>query len=266
MKLRTTALAARRVQQTFTVFRNGHHVLWDLTRRSPELKFQTRSGLTMFAPNVPGARFPVYETHGDDVYRLGDLLAGLGDAPVVLDIGSHIGSFAIALAAASPGAVVHAYEASPSTAKWLSRNVKANGYTERVHVHAEAVSNHHGSLSIVDNGQASAHNGLTAPTGSGAVVQVPCVTFAEALHRAGGHIDLVKLDAEGSEYDIILSSNPAHWRTVQQVVMEYHPVAGRSLDAIADFLERTGIDLVRQEPILQGLGSAWFSRRPEQPA
>jgi FkbM family methyltransferase len=260
MKLRTTALAARRVQQTFTVFRNGHQVLWDLTRRSPELRFRTRSGVTMFAPNVPGARFPVYETHGDDIYRLDELLADLGESPVALDIGSHIGSFAIAVAAARPGAVVHAYEASPSTAVWLSRNVEANGYTDRVVVHAEAVSSHHGSLAIVDNGQASAHNGLTAPAGSGAVVDVPCVTFAEALSAAGGHVDLVKLDAEGSEYDVILTSDPENWRTVKRVVMEYHPVAGRSLAELSDFLGDVGLSLVRQEPIVDGLGSAWFSR------
>ncbi|MET1062695.1 MAG: FkbM family methyltransferase [Aeromicrobium sp.] len=260
MTSRAIAYTARRIRQSYTHFDNGSHLLWNTLRRR-ELTFHTKSGLTIHTPGVDGARFPVYELHADDVYRMGDLLQGLRPNFVAVDIGAHIGSFTTAVCAAAPGATVHAYEASPSTATWLERNVAANHLQERVSVHRCAVSDHHGDLEIVDNGQASAHNGLTAPQGSGSVVSVPCVTFGDILAAADGVVDLVKSDAEGAEYGIILASDPADWSTVQRVVMEYHPVAGHTVEELIGFLADVGLDLVRREPADRpGLGNAWFSR------
>ncbi len=260
MGLRGAAYASRRVRQSFTHFDNGPRLLWD-TLRGREMTFRTRSGLTIHAPSVDGARFPVYEVTADDVYRLGELLAGLRPDPVVVDVGAHIGSFSTAVCAAVPRATVHAYEASRSTADWLERNVAANSLGDRLLVHRRAVSDHGGDLEIVDNGQASAHNGLTAPDGSGAVVSVPCVTFADIHADTGGTIDLVKIDAEGAEYGVILTSDPAHWSTVQRVVMEYHPVDGHELGDLVRFLDGVGLALVRHEPADRpGLGNAWFAR------
>ncbi|MBD8606992.1 FkbM family methyltransferase [Aeromicrobium sp. CFBP 8757] len=260
MGLRGAAYASRRIRQSFTHFDNGPQVLWD-TLRGREMTFRTRTGLTIHAPSVDGARFPVYEITADDVYRLDELLAGLRPDLVAVDIGAHIGSFSTAVCAAVPGATVHAYEASPSTAAWLERNVTANSLGDRLVVHRRAVSDHEGDLEIVDNGEASAHNGLTAPDGSGSVVSVPCVTFADIHAETGGTIDLVKSDAEGAEYGVILTSDPAHWATVQRVVMEYHPVDGYELDDLVRFLGAVGLDLVRHEPADRpGLGNAWFAR------
>ena len=260
MGRRGVSYAGRRLRQSFTHFENGPQLVWGMLR-SQEMTFRTRTGLTIHVPNVAGARFPVYEINADDVYRLDDLLAGLPDDLVAVDVGAHIGSFSTAVCARFPGATVHAYEASPSTADWLERNVAANGLGDRLHVHRRAVSDHEGEIEIIDNGQASAHNGLTAPDGSGGVVSVPCVTFADIHAATGGRIDLVKADAEGAEYGVILTSDPEHWRSVQRVVMEYHPVQGHTFAELVDFLASVGLDLVRDEPADRpGLGNAWFAR------
>lgn len=260
MPKRGVSWISRRVVQSFTHFENGPQVLWGLLR-GKEMTFRTRTGLTLHVPNVAGARFPVYEINADDVYRIGELLEGLDDDIVVVDIGAHIGSFSTAICAARPGATVHAFEASPSTADWLERNVAANQLEDRLHVHRRAVTDHQGTLEIIDNGQASAHNGLTAPEGSGVVVSVPCVTFADVHALTGGRIDLIKSDSEGAEYGTILTSDPAHWATVQRVVMEYHPVEGHSLAELVEFLSGVGLELVRDAPgDRPGLGNAWFAR------
>lgn len=261
MALRGIGYAGRRVRQSFTHFENGPRLVWDMLR-SREMVVRTRSGITMHVPNVPGARFPVYEVNADDVYRLGELLDGLRPDFVGIDVGGHIGSFSTAVLNRFPAATMHAYEASPSTADWLERNAVANGLQEHLHVHREAVSDHEGTLEFVDNGQASAHNGLTAPDGLGTVVSVPCVTFAQAHAAAGGHVDLVKSDAEGAEYGFILTSDPALWASVQRIVMEYHPVEGHSLGDLVAYFEAVGISLVRDEPSpdVPGLGNAWFAR------
>ncbi|KQO42151.1 MULTISPECIES: FkbM family methyltransferase [unclassified Aeromicrobium] len=261
MALRGLGYAARRVRQSFTHFRNGPQLLTAMARGG-EVTFRTRSGLTIHTPNAPGARFPVYEITADDVYRIDELTAGLRPDFVAVDVGAHIGSFSATLCSRAPGATVHAYEASPSTAEWTRRNAEANGFVDRLHVHAQAVADHRGTLTFVDNGEASAHNGLTAPEGLGAEVEVPCVTFADVHAAAGGRVDLLKSDAEGAEYGYILTSDPALWRDVQRVVMEYHPVEGHQLLDLVRFLRDVGLDLVRDEPSPDkpGLGNAWFAR------
>lgn len=260
MRMRSIAYAGRRLRQSFTHFDNGPQLLWS-TWRSPEMMFRTKTGLTLYAPNIAGARFPVYEINADDVYRMAEVLGGLGPDLIAVDIGAHIGSFSTALCAAVPGATVHAYEASPATAVWLERNVAANDLGDRIIVHRRAVSDHEGSLEMIDNGLASAHNGLTAPNGSGHMVSVPCVTFADIHHATKGRIDVIKSDAEGAEYGLILTSDPAHWATVQRVVMEYHPVDGYTFNDLVRFLGLVGLELVRHEPADRvGLGNAWFAR------
>lgn len=264
MTVRSPQHALRRVRQTFE-FANGASVLASLaSARTPwkreELTFRTKGGTTVACPNVAGARLAVYEHFVEDSYRIGELTAGLRDDFVVLDVGAQVGAFALAITAAVPNASVHAYEASPATAAWLQRNVDANGRGDRIRVHASAIADHVGSLEFADLGGASVHNGITAPEGA-TLVQVPCTTFAEAMTVAGGQVEILKMDAEGAEYDSILSSDPAIWSSVQRVVMEYHPVAGHSWSELEDFFAGVGLGLVRDQPEDRpGLGLAWLAR------
>jgi FkbM family methyltransferase len=259
---RSPALAARRVRQTLG-FANGPRVLADLGSaltpwRREELTFRTRDGLRITCPNHAGARVPVYEVFAEDAYRLDDLAAGLPDRPVVLDIGAQIGCFSLAVATRLDGATVHAYEASPSTARWLTRNVAYNGLADRVRAQAVAVSDHDGTLDLADNVHASALNGLTSTTGS--LVTVPCRTFAGVVADAGGRVDLVKLDTEGAEYAIVLGSEPGDWAGVQTLVMEYHDVPGHSWSELSAFLAAAGLREVAHEPAGPRQGTVWLRR------
>jgi FkbM family methyltransferase len=259
---RSAALAARRVRQTFG-FTNGARVLAGLGSsltpwRRGELTFRTREGLTIACPNHAGARVPVYEVFAEDAYRLDDLVAGLPEQPVVLDIGAQIGCFSLAVAGRLPAATVHAYEASPSTARWLDRNVRDNDLADRVTAYAVALSDHEGTLELADNVHGSALNGLTGIEGS--LVAVPCRTFAGAVAAAGGHVDLVKLDTEGSEYAIVVGSRPEDWAGVRAVVVEYHDVPGHTWAELAGFFARAGLHETAHEPATSRQGTVWLQR------
>jgi FkbM family methyltransferase len=264
---RSLGLATKRVRQTPQLFDNHVRVLFDLATNAapwspPEITFRLRNGLTVTSPNVAGARFPIYEIFADDVYDLDYLLDGLPDKPVVIDAGGQIGAFTLAVAHRLPGATVHTYEASPTTATYTRRNVDANALTGRVTVHNTALAGEIGTFQLVDSGTASSHNGLTAPKGSGQEVTVPCTTFDAAVAAAGGRVDLVKFDIEGAEYDTILNSSPDSWSAVAKVVMEYHPVAGRSRADLEEFFAGVGLVPHRDVPALTpGLGNLWLERR-----
>jgi FkbM family methyltransferase len=258
---------SKRVRQTVTTYRNFPRVFLDLalaeTRWRPdEVTYRLRNGLTVVTPNADGARHPLYEVFSDNAYRLDELCAGVDPDATVLDIGGQIGAFSLALSQQMPQARIHVYEASPTSAGYVSRNIEANGLASRVTVHATALASENGTFTFVDSGDASGLNGLTAPEGLGDEVTVPATTFDDAVKDAGGPVQIVKIDVEGAEYDILLPSDPTSWADVRKVVMEYHPVEGHSLQELLDFFAGLGITEDRHEPtVREGLGTMWLSRK-----
>lgn len=244
---RGTAHVAKRARQTPVLFRNFPAVFRDLalsdTRwASKEITFRLRNGYTVVTPNADGARFPLYEVFGDDGYRVAELMNGVDPDATILDVGGQIGSFSLAMAKALPQARIHVYEASPTSAGYVSRNINNNGLSGRVTVHAKAMAGEVGEFTFVDSGDASGHNGRTAPERLGSEGKLQSDTFDNAVKTAGGNVQIVKMDVEGAEYDIILRSDPASWSEVRKVVMEYHPVAGHTLEELVTFFAAVGLE------------------------
>lgn len=258
-RIRRARHTARRLSQTTRDFDNGWQILASLARKSPELRFDI-DGLTIFAPNAPGARVPVYELFIEDEYNLNSFTEGLSDAPVVLDIGAHIGCFAVSFATRFPGARVYSYEPTPSTGEYLSRNVSTNGLDARITVNKEAVAAETGSLTIADNGPGSGHNGVLHLGKEGTVgIEVPARSIADAF-AAAGDVEFVKLDTEGAEYEIIGNGPEGLWSSVRRLVMEYHPVPGHTFEELDERLTAEGLTLIDRVHAPSGLGLAWFSR------
>lgn len=257
---RAPGIARRRLLQTVTAFENGPQLLWSLARRTDELTFRTKVGLTISCPNVAGARVPAYELFAEDAYRMNDLIAGLPEDLVVLDIGGQVGCFSTSLAVTAPKATVHTYEASPGTVEYLQRNVDQNGLGDRIHVHGQAVSDHTGTLTFAANVAGSGLNGMTSPQDEN-LIEVPCVSFADAVAAAGGSVHLVKMDVEGAEYPIVLGSNPSDWSSVQRVAMEFHGVPGRHWHELRDFFAAAGLNVTSSDFGGPGYGMLWLERQ-----
>lgn len=256
--------AARRVRQTLTDFQNGPQLLGGIashpiTGRPDELVFGVNDQLSVICPNRPGARVPVYEVFAEDTYRLAWFTGDLGDDPVAVDIGAHIGCFSLAFAEQHPKGQIEAFEASPSTAVYLQRNIDHNGLSDRVHSHKVAVASNTGTLVFADNVGGSSLNGITAPEGA-KQIEVPCVTVADAFATAGIGVDVVKIDTEGAEYDMVLNSRSEDWAGVRRVVMEYHDVAGHDWAELEAFFGTVGLTTVAHEPVSPRQGTVWLSR------
>lgn len=259
--LRQVRYTARRCAQTVTVFDNRGSLVRSLVSRRPELEFEV-DGLTVHCPNVPGARVPVYEVFAEDEYSFDWFGQGLPDDAVVVDVGAHIGCFSLDLTRRYPGSTVHSYEPTPSTNAYTRRNVESNGLGHRIHVHGEAVSARSGTLVMADSGTASGHNGVMHLGESGTTqIEVPCRSLADVFDAAGPRVDVVKMDAEGAEYGIILESDPDLWARVDRLVMEFHPVEGHRFAELESYLADVGLVLRRRHDGGQAeIGLAWFSR------
>jgi FkbM family methyltransferase len=268
---RTLSHGVKRVVQSPTAFSNWPKVLTDMALgsvgRGPEsLSFATRTGLRIDCPNVPGARVPVYEIFAEDTYRMDWFLGTLRDRPIqVIDIGGHVGTFACRLAQLHPGATIRTFEPSPTTARYLRRNVEQNGLSGRVTVFERALAAARGFAELEDNGGGSGLNGLVSAGHASAVgtsTRVETVAFDEVVADGAAPVDLLKIDCEGGEYDLVYGSSPASWASVQRVVLEYHEVPGQTWPKLRDWFAGVGLNVVRHLPSSEYLGAAWLSREP----
>lgn len=126
------------------------------------------------------------------------LLHFLRSGDVFHDIGANIGTYS--LVACEAGAMrIHAYEPSPTTRRWLVRNIGANGFTERVEVHAEAVTSEGGWVRFTDGLDIANH--ISGPS----VNESADATRAVRLDSVeDGHCPFfIKIDVEGHELAVL---------------------------------------------------------------
>ena len=135
----------------------------------------------------------------------------------VVDLGAAIGEFAI-FAAANSVARVLAFEPLPGSFSLLRENLALN-QIENVEVFELAVSDVAGAARLDTSGE-PLRMGTRSDTAQ--YVEVRAITLAEVLELAGGEIDLLKIDCEGAEYEILMSSSGAVLDSIHRIVLEYH--------------------------------------------
>jgi len=151
----------------------------------------------------------------------------LSDRPVIIDIGGYIGDFTVYAARCLNARKVVVCEPSPRNWALLQENVANNCLDDRVILVNKAVTDGKDVMMNVDapdSGQArvSAYH----PTSDGRRL-VPVITLSSLIQQHQlGVIDLLKIDCEGGEYDILLST-PSHvFSSIRNIVFEYHEITG----------------------------------------
>lgn len=144
----------------------------------------------------------------------------------IVDAGANIGLFACYAAGVNPHCVVHAVEPFPPTVRRLRETVRRNGLDGRIRIHAVALSPTSGSASMSALAPASQMvHVVHDPDGEATdpSVRVPALTLKDLIERIGApRIDLLKMDIEGSEYDVLGAASPEALAPVQSITLEYH--------------------------------------------
>ena len=219
--------------------------------------FETRDGLRLVAPARDFHWFPIVEVVVDDCYRLRSLALELpGPTSRVLDIGAHVGAFSCTLARAVPGAQVTAVEPSAERVGYLRRNVAVNSLEGRVAVVQAAVSGQSG------RGLLNRFGVLEAAADQNAGSEwVDVIAFEELLASSDGPIDLVKMDCEGSEYDIVDSVSAAALGRIERLLLEYHPAPPDRVRQLFTMLVHAGLtERWRHDDQPGQLGVVYLSR------
>jgi FkbM family methyltransferase len=211
-----------------------------------------RNGATFNVRGGTDDRHVIFELFIDQIYPV-QVRAG----SVFIDIGAHIGCFTVW--AASQGAHVYAYEPFPSNFTALQRNLARNQLKD-VYVFNVAVAGTRQTRKLflpnnkMDSGRYSLYPGRGTET-----IDVESVTLDEVLSANRlEHVDLLKIDCQGAEYEILYEANPQTLARISAIVVECEYFEGeekRSADGIAKYLEGTGF-------VVSSKGNLIHARRP----
>lgn len=146
-------------------------------------------------------------------------------APSILDVGAHVGTFALWCLSVQPAARIVSVEADPATFAVLEANTVLRGLPDgqwscRWRA-AAAVDG--GTVRLCTDGPSMSHR-----AGADGGVEVPGISLASVIDAAAGpagQVDFAKIDIEGSEAALILAA-PHQLARIDQLIIELHPNLG----------------------------------------
>jgi FkbM family methyltransferase len=190
-------------------------------------------------------------------------------SPVFVDVGANIGAFALDVVARWPLARGACYEPGFRAYGALASNIASNDRPGRVRVSRVAIVGWSGSATVdlfehLSDSCTSTVVPERAPDDASSIgrwVVVPAESLQAVLAQWPGGIDLMKIDVEGAEYDIILGTPVGALSAVRNAVIEYHAVAGHSVDELAERFASAGFVWRRWErSALPGQGLCWWAQ------
>jgi FkbM family methyltransferase len=192
-----------------------------------------------------------------EVFLLGDYeVEGLDwdSARVIVDAGANIGTASLWFAGRAPRARILAIEPGPTALAQLRRNLADNGLESRVDVVAAGLGGKNGKAFLQETPSSVLSHVVEYPEGA---QEIELRRLEEILDENGlDEVDVLKLDCEGSEFDILLSSSPATLRRIGAIVGEWHPQDGRDAAEIETYLRGAGFEVVMtKHPELAGFGN-----------
>ena len=209
------------------------------------LRFSVRAGTTDLAVLNEAVFMNPYLASGHVELR---------EDSVVMDVGANLGDFAIQAAARCPRGRVYAVEPMSEYSSLLETNQKLNRLSN-LEIVRVALGDHEGEISLsIAGAESTAHFNRTARTETARLTTLPQLMRDCGLER----IDLLKMDCEGSEWDILPAARAALPR-IRQICMEIHPSRGWTAEKLAEWLRSSGYQVWYNEPPAR---SILWARRP----
>jgi FkbM family methyltransferase len=162
------------------------------------------------------------------------------DPRVILDLGGNIGAAAVYFATRWPDAAIVVLEPDPSAFERLARNVEPFTRVQPLQLAAAAQG---GEVSLYRSDWTLTNSLIHDPASE--TVQVTAVSLDWLVKGpCGGAVDLVKLDIEGSEYELMRAYEGRG--RILALVGELHEAAmGASVDEFASLLPDHQVELER---------------------
>ena len=139
------------------------------------------------------------------------------------DLGANIGFFSLLTARiVGDEGKIYAFEPTPSTLKFLTKNISENNFNNRVIVEKYAVSNKIGKVNFRLN-KGSECNSITENSGQG-TISVNTITLDKYVKdRKIKKVDLIKMDIEGQEFSALQGMKDVNKTNKDlKIIFEFH--------------------------------------------
>ncbi len=207
----------------------GEYLFNKSERNKRSLSFTTKPNALHF--DVPESLYQVFkEIFMADVYSIKQLVQLLPNKPTIIDIGANAGFFDILMLSKLKYSIIYAYEPIPSNVAMIENVIATNQLESNILLSQKAVT----GLPIegldlyiedTDDNQvvASIFNGFNKSNTK--KVTIPSITLLEIITSINQPIiDLLKMDCEGSEYDIIYNTPADIITRIKHLEIEVHDV------------------------------------------
>lgn len=185
----------------------------------------------------------------DDVFTNNDYITALNTpraGATIIDIGANVGAFSILAMRFRPYRI-YSFEPCAETYGRLCKNIELNDAQGVVEAFPFAVAGSFGRKNLLCNPKSSGANMLgAAGTQEGWTSEpVDAITLRDVFEKFRiGHCDLLKMDVEGTEYEILRNTPGVYFDRIDHIAMEYHGDAGE----IKNVLEQRGFDITMKDP------------------
>ncbi len=164
---------------------------------------------------------------------------------VVLDVGAHIGVFALKISElVHDDCRIYVLEPERENHALLSRNIKLNKKKNIIALNY-AVAGLTGRRNLIISGDNHAAHSFYFGNDKLSKQIVRTVTLEKLVEGYKlPHIDLLKLDCEGAEYEILLNCPPNVISNIGCIVMEYHRLdEDHDCKQLTDYLRKNGFKI-----------------------
>lgn len=156
------------------------------------------------------------------------LVDSLQPGAVFLDVGANLGYFSLLAAdRVGPAGRVVAIEPDPANFLLLERSIAHNGLNAIVEPHRVALSDRNEEARLYLSEDNLGDHQVFATGDSRQSVPVTLRRGAELLDGAGGRLDLVKVDTQGSEFGVVAGLLPLLVRCRPRLIVELTPLSLR---------------------------------------
>ncbi|NEO42591.1 MAG: FkbM family methyltransferase [Moorea sp. SIOASIH] len=205
-----------------------------------------------------------------------------GNNHVILDIGAHIGLFALYCNMQDKSNKLHCFEPAKATVNYLKKNVIQNGLQDAIRIYPYAILDKTTTMTLRSS-QATetrslfkekklttnnTNNFLSSPEfmkvikTNDSTERVQCISLEQALQLANTErVDFLKIHVQGAEVEIVTGASEAVWQKINKVALIYHEyIRPGCSDLLVKVLTSHGFSTIMVEPDSQTSGGVGVIR------